>query len=172
MNGFIIKNLWPAAKSFLHILMSPPLWTSHAFVVDASGVLCASVCVLVCERVRVCVRVRVGEWGVGVVVYAGLHVYLLCLCGAPTVQTKLTTPPINMVWPASSSTPTFNQSCPAHVYGNALVYITNSSLIADCIRSIFPQIISYENHQLRFCPTQCHQPQQMKACLLKQDITL
>lgn len=37
MNGFIIKNLWPAAKSFLHILMSRPLWTSHAFVVYASG---------------------------------------------------------------------------------------------------------------------------------------
>lgn len=37
MNGFIIKNLWPAAKSFLHILMSRPLWTSHAFVVYTSG---------------------------------------------------------------------------------------------------------------------------------------
>lgn len=162
MNGFIIKNLWPAAKSFLHILTSPPLWASRAFVVDASGVLCASVCVLVWVCLCVC-------WG-GSRLCRFTCVYLLCLCGAPTVQTKLTTPPINMVWPASFYRLTSNQSCPTHVYGNALVYITNSSLIADCIRSIFPQIISYENHQLRFCPTQCHQPQQMKACLLKWEI--
>lgn len=67
------------------------------------------------------------------------------LCGAPTVHTKLTTPPINTVRPASLNRWMFNYSCHRHVYGNILVYNANSFMIALCIRSIFPQIIRDKN---------------------------
>ena len=37
-----------------------------------------------------------------------------------------------------------DHSCHRHVYGNTLVYVTNAFVIAECICSIFPQIISDE----------------------------
>lgn len=151
MNGFIIKNLWPAAKSFLHILMSPPLWTSHAFVVYASGVLC------VCVHIRVCLHFCLCWF---------TCVYPLRLCGAPTAQT-LTTPPINTVRHASSNRLVFNHSCHRHVYGNTHVYVSNVFMIAESICSIFPQMISDENPQLRVCPTQCHQTQLWESMFIK-----
>ena len=75
-------------------------------------------------------------------VCAGLHACILC--GAPTVQTWLTTPPINTVRHASPNRLVFNHSCHRHVYGNTRVYVTNAFLIAQCICSIFLQIISDE----------------------------
>lgn len=80
MNGFTIKNLWPAAKSFLHILMSPPLRSTHTCI----GSLCLW-CVCVCFCLCRSSGGGVGWW-----------------CGAPSVRT-VTTPSINTVRPASKN---------------------------------------------------------------------
>lgn len=131
MNGFVIKNLWPPAKSF-----------------------CIPWCHLVSERHMHSLSLPL--------VYSGVCVYVYVFA-APTVQSRLTTLPINTVGLARLNRLTFNHSSHGYVHGKLIfIKLTPLSLQGVYAASFLRELVM----RTLFCPSQWRTvTQQQKLCL-------
>lgn len=137
---------------FLHILMSPPLWTSNCICTLRRWVVCvwgvsATVCVCMSGCTFQCVLQLFCVQSTFVCFHRGTPVHR-------ESRQSQNAPPINTVGLTSWNRLVFNHSL-SQTGVKKSACLCNFCL-HDCCEYIFPQVISDENPWQRLCPAQCH----------------